>query len=190
MSAKIKPSPTTSKVVEALREALAALELENEREGAIGDTLWMPNGYETIFEFMRAALESEEAPKEPSQGSVWVPVKPTNDMVAKAMNECGNIGRGSCGEHSGIDGDNMRSVWEAMLSAIPFAPRQQVVKDTERLDWIFRQSDEFFFQLLQDGPNDGKWWVAGMNGCDGTGDSPRAAVDAAIAAQAGRDGTA
>lgn len=53
------------------------------------------------------------------EGWKLVPIKPTYAMVANAMKECGDIGAGSCGEHAGVDGDDMRSVWEAMLSTAP-----------------------------------------------------------------------
>lgn len=48
-----------------------------------------------------------------------VPIVATPEMVANAMRECGDIGAGSCGEHSGADGDDMRSVWDSMLAAAP-----------------------------------------------------------------------
>jgi hypothetical protein len=54
-----------------------------------------------------------------------VPVEPTPEMVSNAMRECGSIGAGSCGEHAGVDGDDMRSVYEAMLYAAPAHPSHQ-----------------------------------------------------------------
>jgi hypothetical protein len=52
-----------------------------------------------------------------------VPEVPTPEMLANAMKECGSIGAGSCGEHTGVDWDDMRSVYEAMLAASP-APQE------------------------------------------------------------------
>jgi hypothetical protein len=56
--------------------------------------------------------------------SEWkmVPVEPTNDMVARALRECGDIGAGSCGERSAVDGSDMRAVYDAMIAAAPPAP--------------------------------------------------------------------
>jgi hypothetical protein len=48
-----------------------------------------------------------------------VPIEPTPEMVSRAVKECDGIGGGSCGERSAVDGDDMRSVWEAMLAASP-----------------------------------------------------------------------
>lgn len=52
---------------------------------------------------------------------VSVPKEPTREMVSNALKNCGGIGAGSCGEHTGVDGDDMREVWESMLAAAPQA---------------------------------------------------------------------
>lgn len=56
-------------------------------------------------------------------------------------------------------------------------------KDTERLDWIARQADDFTSYILQDCPGDGNYFVAGM---ESTGEAPtfREAVDRAMIAEA------
>lgn len=53
--------------------------------------------------------------------------------------------------------------------------------DTERLDWILRQGDEFSCYVIQDAPGDGDYWVTGMKS-SGQHKDPRAAIDAAMAA--------
>lgn len=55
--------------------------------------------------------------------------------------------------------------------------------ETERLDWIFRQADEYSCTILQDQPGDGLYRVTGM-AVAGEGATPRDALDAAIAAEA------
>lgn len=48
----------------------------------------------------------------------WIaPVAPTADMFAKAFKDCGGIGGGSCGEHVGVDGEDLASVFDAMRDA-------------------------------------------------------------------------
>ena len=51
-----------------------------------------------------------------------VPVEATPEMLTSAMKDCGSIGAGSCGEHSGVDWDDMRAVYAAMLAAAPSTP--------------------------------------------------------------------
>lgn len=53
---------------------------------------------------------------------VMVPREASPEMVAQAMKECAGMGAGSCGEHAGVDGDDMRAVWDAMVQAAPPAP--------------------------------------------------------------------
>lgn len=55
-------------------------------------------------------------------GFKLVPVEPTFEMVKKAMTDCMGMGVGSCGEYSGIDSDDMRAVYQAMLEAAPTTP--------------------------------------------------------------------
>lgn len=55
--------------------------------------------------------------------------------------------------------------------------------DTERLDWVFRQADEFSCYVLCNQPGDGLYRVVGM-GAKGEAETPREALDKARAAQA------
>lgn len=48
-----------------------------------------------------------------------VQIEPSAAMLAQAMKDCGSIGCGSCGEHTGIDYDDLRAVWASMLTATP-----------------------------------------------------------------------
>lgn len=51
--------------------------------------------------------------------------------------------------------------------------------ETERLEWIFRQGEDFSCTVLQDQPGDGNYRVTGMDG-EGEGATPREALDAAM----------
>lgn len=66
--------------------------------------------------------------------SEWklVPVDPTLEMLVNAFKECGGIGVGSCGEASPIDGDDMRSVYAAMLDAAPLPPCDTLTAEEAR----------------------------------------------------------
>jgi hypothetical protein len=56
-------------------------------------------------------------------------------------------------------------------------------KDAARLDWIVRQADEFACGMIVDAPGDGDYYIHGMGSTYGQGKTPRAAIDAARAAQ-------
>lgn len=68
-------------------------------------------------------------------------------------------------------------------SASPSAPVGR--SETERLDWIFRQAEDFSCAVLQDQPGDGLYRVTGMHS-EGLGETPRQAVDAAMTADDSR----
>lgn len=65
----------------------------------------------------RAAIEAALRDAPQAEGWVMVPVEPTNEMLECAMKECGGMGCGSCGEYTGIDWDDLRSVYAEMLAA-------------------------------------------------------------------------
>jgi hypothetical protein len=71
--------------------------------------------------WMEAAIAGKLLIDALAQPAGWrlVPVEPTPEMVAGALKDCNHIGGGSCGERVSVDGDDMRSVWEAMLAAAP-----------------------------------------------------------------------
>jgi hypothetical protein len=74
-----------------------------------------------------AALDAALAKvQEPVAGWKLVPVEPTPEMLSKTMKDCGGIGAGSCGEHTGVDYEDLRSVYDAMLNAAPPAPAATV----------------------------------------------------------------
>lgn len=52
--------------------------------------------------------------------------------------------------------------------------------DTERLDWIIRQADEFTCSVIVDAPGDGDYLVGGMGTAQGQGKTAREAIDAAM----------
>lgn len=68
---------------------------------------------------------------------VMVPREANPEMVAQAMKECAGMGAGSCGEYAGVDGDDMRAVWDAMLQAAPPARAPMADATTEqRVKWL------------------------------------------------------
>lgn len=83
-----------------------------------------PRSDAEMVEFARAIeskLREKNAglPAAVPDGYALVPVEPTREMVNAAMRECSGIGGGSCGEHTGVDGDDMRAVFCAMLAVAP-----------------------------------------------------------------------
>ncbi len=85
-----------------------------------------PEGLFTI-PLYTAPQPSTEAPGGAAEGWQLVPKRATAEMLMRAMNDCGGIGGGSCGEHQGVDWDDFRAVYESMLSA---APRLEVPADS------------------------------------------------------------
>jgi len=77
----------------------------------------------------------------------------------------------------------VRDARSALACSPATAPQAQPADalDTERLDWILRQGDEFSCYVIQDAPGDGDYWVTGMKS-SGQHKDPRAAIDAAMAA--------
>jgi hypothetical protein len=85
------------------------------------------DGWHRCFEAIRA-LADQQVHGEPDmakdaarvpEGWKLVPIEPTPEMLKQSRLECGGIGAGSCGEHIGVDSDDFRSVWAAMLAAAP-----------------------------------------------------------------------
>lgn len=87
-------------------------------------------------------LEACDVAASVPKGWRLVPEEATPEMLSRAMRDCGGIGGGSCGEYAGIDCDDLRSVYDAMLAAAPSpapTPESVATDDTKRLDWIERQ---------------------------------------------------
>ena len=60
---------------------------------------------------------SQQAAQAVPEGWQLVPVEPTSEMISAALRDCGGIGGGSCGEHTGVDGSDFADVWGTMLRA-------------------------------------------------------------------------
>ncbi len=60
---------------------------------------------------------SQQAAQAVPEGWQLVPIEPTAEMISAALRDCGGIGGGSCGEHTGVDGSDFADVWGAMLRA-------------------------------------------------------------------------
>ena len=60
---------------------------------------------------------SQQAAQAVPEGWQLVPVEPTAKMISAALRDCGGIGGGSCGEHTGVDGSDFADVWDTMLRA-------------------------------------------------------------------------
>lgn len=96
----------------------ATLEEVRSQGGAMFVTLNSSAEFADEVPLYTATQPQSEAGRVPD-GWKLVPVEPTPEMVKYAMLECGGIGSGSCGEYLGVDGDDMRSVYSAMLDAAP-----------------------------------------------------------------------
>lgn len=59
--------------------------------------------------------------------------------------------------------------------------------DSERLEWIIRQGEDFGCGVIVDAPGDGDYMVVGMGGATGQGKTAREAIDAARATQGDRN---
>jgi hypothetical protein len=59
----------------------------------------------------------QQAAQAVPEGWQLVPVEPTSEMISAALRDCGGIGGGSCGEHTGVDGSDFADVWSTMLRA-------------------------------------------------------------------------
>lgn len=92
--------------------------------------LWTPE-YRAAVDQVDAALTAAKA-----GGWVAVPEVATPEMIAAAIRECGGIGGGSCGEHTGADGSDFQWVWETMLAArpLPNPPKEQSAGGLGSLD--------------------------------------------------------
>jgi hypothetical protein len=60
---------------------------------------------------------SQQAAQAVPEGWQLVPIEPTAEMISAALRDCGGIGGGSCGEHTGVDGSDFADVWGTMLRA-------------------------------------------------------------------------
>jgi hypothetical protein len=50
-------------------------------------------------------------------------------------------------------------------------------EQTERLDWICRQAEDFDVRLIVDAPREGEYMVSGMDGVQGIGSTFESAID-------------
>ena len=92
---------------------------------SIGDE---DNRYARLARAIEAALAAAPQP----QGDwVMVPREATREMVARAVRDCGDIGGGSCGERSAVDGGDMRAVWDTMIAAAPPCPPESAQPSAE-----------------------------------------------------------
>ena len=108
--------------MKATNEMIAAAQSAHRR--MLDKSAWMP------ADEMRAAIEAALATA-PQGEWVMVPREPTREMVASAVLECGDIGAGSCGERSAVDGSDMRAVWDTMIAAAPPCPPESTQPSTE-----------------------------------------------------------